>query len=122
MGDGKIELDAKGSPRPAITDPSFLNGGIRVEHGLAADFVDAGVKMAADIRQHGTFQVLVFEINGEPRVLRPGVGDFVSESIGIVEAASRELVERRIGIWRSLFVGREIQNAFPHFRLAEDWG
>ena len=117
VGNRKIELNAKGRPRTSITDSSFPDRRIRVEHRLPADFVDAGVKMAAHIRKHGTFQVLIFEIDGTPLVFRARVGDFVSKSIGIVEAASRELIKRRIRVRRSLLVGRELQDAFPHAHL-----
>src|SRR6266576_3837806 len=51
------------------------------------------------------------------RLFRARVGDFVSKSIGIVEAASRELIKRRIRVRSSLLVGRELQDAFPHAHL-----
>ena len=121
MRNRKVELDTKGSPRSPISNPRFFDGRIGIKHRLAADFVDAGVEMAANIRQHGTFQVLVLEINGTPRVFRPGVGDFIPQRIWIVEAAGRELIERRIGIRRPFLIRWEIQNSFPYANLAMGW-
>jgi len=107
VGYRKIKLDAKCSPSPSVSNPSLLDGGVRVEHGLAAYFVHAGVKMATDIREHGTLQVFVLEINGSPLVFGPAVGYFISECIGIVKAPRRKLIKSRIGVRRSLLVRRK---------------
>src|ERR1700747_1415180 len=42
---------------------------------------------------------------------------FVSQSIWIVEPVGRKLVERRIWIWRSFFVYRQFEDAFPNANL-----
>src|SRR5258708_32422253 len=42
---------------------------------------------------------------------------FVSQSIGIVEPVGRKLVERRIWIWRSFVVYRQLEDAFPNANL-----
>ena len=53
MRNRKIELDAERGPGAAIPDLRLLNRRIGVEHRLAADLVDAGVEVPAQVRQHG---------------------------------------------------------------------
>src|SRR6185312_1237120 len=53
VADREIEFDSKRGPRAAQTDERLLNGGIGVEHRLAADLVDASVDVAAQIRKDG---------------------------------------------------------------------
>ena len=121
MGNGEIKFDSEGSPRPPITNPGFLDGWVRVEHGLPVDLVNAGVNMPAYVRQHGTFQVLIFEVDSAPLMFGRRVGYFVSQRIGIVEAPSRELIKRWIRVRRSLLVRRKIQDTFPYANLAINW-
>jgi len=73
--------------------------------------------MAADIREHGTLQVFVLEMNGSPLVFRSAVAYFVSECIGIVKAPSRKLIKRRIRVRSSLLVRRDFQDTFPYADL-----
>ena len=121
MGNGEIKFDSEGSPRPPITNPGFLDGWVRVEHGLPVDLVNAGVNMPAYVRQHGTFQVLIFEVDSAPLMFGRRVGYFVSQRVGIVEAPSRELIKRWIRVRRSLLVRRKIQDTFPYANLAINW-
>jgi hypothetical protein len=44
-------------------------------------------------------------------------GGLVSQSIWIVEPVGHKLVERWIWIWRSFFVYRQIEEAFPNANL-----
>src|SRR6266849_596733 len=121
MGNGKIKLDSKSSPRSPIANPSLFEGWVCVKHGLTVDFVDAGINVPAHIRQDGTFQVLIFEVDSAPLMFHRRVGYFVSQGVGIVEAADRELIKRWIGVRRSFPVRRKTQNAFPNADLAVNW-
>ena len=84
---------------------AFLIGGICVEHRLAADLVDAGVKMAAKVGQHGALQVLIFQKESAPGMIGSLVGQIVAQRVGIVESAVRILIKRWIGIGRCFFIG-----------------
>ena len=81
----KIEFDAECSPGASITDVRFLDRGIRIEHGLTTEFVDARVEVATDIGQDGTFQILVFQIYGAPGVAYSLVGQVLAQGVGVVE-------------------------------------
>ena len=118
VGNRKVKLDSECSPGSAITDPGLFDGRVGIEHRLPADFVYARINMSAQIRQDGTFQILVFKINCAPLVFRAPVRDFLPHRIGVVKSATRKLVERRIGIWRPLFVCWQVQNTFPHAHLS----
>jgi hypothetical protein len=82
----KVELDAKCGPSSPVADPCFFDRWIRVEHGLAIDLVDAGVDMPADVRQHSTFQIFVFEKQSPQLVNNSLVSNFVAKRVGIVES------------------------------------
>ena len=84
--DRKVKLHAECGPGAAIANLRLLDGWIGIEHGLAADLVDAGIDMAADIRQHRAFQIFVLEKNGAPVVRRLHTGQVRPERVGIVEA------------------------------------
>src|SRR5947208_15719150 len=103
--DGKIEFDPERLPRSSITDVSFLNRRIGVEHRLAGDFVYAGIKVSADIGKYRTFQALIFKIDGAPVRVHPAIRQVVSQGIRIVEACTGELIERRIWDLQSFFFG-----------------
>ena len=49
--------------------------------------------MAADVGQHGTFQIFVFEIDGAEIVVAAFAGEFFAERVGIVEARGGFLIE-----------------------------
>ena len=70
MRNRKIELDAERRPGPAVANLSFFDGRIGIEHRLAIDLVDAGVKMPANVRQYGALQIFVFQVDGAPGVIR----------------------------------------------------
>src|SRR6266852_3216587 len=114
MRNGKVKLDPEGGPGASITDHGFLDGRVGIEHRLPANFVDAGINMSAQIRQHRTFQIFVFKIDRAPLVLRTLIGYLFPQRIGITKSADRELVEGRVRIGRSLVVCQEIQNTSPH--------
>ncbi len=115
---GKVELDAECGPGAAITDLCFFERLIGVEHRLAVDFIDAGVDVAADVGQDGTFQVFVFEIDGAEVVLAAFAGEFFAQRVGIVEARGGLLIERRIRIGIALFGDGKGERAFPDADLS----
>ena len=104
VGDGKIKLNSESSPGTPVADPGFLDGRVGVEHRLPAELVDTGVNVSADIRQHGTFQILVLQENCAQGVLLTLFGNFLSQRVGIAEPVAGKLVKRGIGIRRSLLV------------------
>ena len=111
--DGKIEFDPERRPRTAITNVSFLDRRIGVEHRLAGDFVYAGIKVSADIGKYRTFQALIFKIDGAPVMVHPAIRQVVSQGIRIVEAGAGELIERRIWVRQSFFVGGQRKCILP---------
>src|SRR5580765_1967400 len=115
--DRKVELNSERGPRTSVANPRFLDRGVGVEHRLPTDLVHTGVNVSVDVRQNGAFQILVFEIDCPQLMLMTLFRSLVSQSIRIVEPVSRKLVERRIGIWRSFFVYRQIEDAFPDANL-----
>ena len=103
MGNREVEFDTEGSPRPAIANLCLFNGGIRVEDGLAIDFVYTRIEVAA-IRQHRAFQVLILQVDGAPVMFDAAVRQVIAQSIGIIEAVCGQLIEWRIRIWQTFFV------------------
>ncbi len=63
--------------------------------------------------KHGTFQVLIFQIDGAPVMVHPAIRQVVSQGIRIVEAGAGELIERRIWIRQSFFVGGQRKRILP---------
>src|SRR5580704_211062 len=114
----KVKLDPECGPGSAIADPGFLDGRVRVEHRLPADFVEARINMPAQIRQYRTFQVFVFKVDRTPAVLLTMIGYLFPQRVRIAISIDRELVEGRIGIWRSFFICRKIQKTFPYPHLS----
>src|SRR5947209_17761351 len=96
--DGKIEFDPERRPRSAITNVSFLDGRIGGEHRLAGDFVYAGIKVSADTGKHGTYQALIFKIDGAPVMVHPAIRQVVSRGIRMVEAGAAGVIERSIWV------------------------
>ena len=117
MRNREVELDSKCCPCASVADVCFLDRWIGVEHRLSADLVDAGVDMPADVGQHGTFQVFVFEIDRSQVMLTPLFRSLLSQRVGIVEPVGGELVEGSIRIGRSLFIDWQIEDALPHANL-----
>src|SRR6267378_425815 len=93
---GKVKLDPEGGPGSAIADPGFLDGRVCIEHRLPANFVDAGINMSPQIRQHRTFQIFVFKIDRTPLVLRTLVAYLLPQRVRITKSTDRELVEGRV--------------------------
>ena len=118
VGNGKIEFDSECRPGSAIRNRRLFDRWIRIEHRLAGNFVDAGVKMSADVRQHRALQIFVFEIHRPPVVIHPVAGEIVTQRIRIVEAVAGELIEGRIGIGQTLLVGGKGERPLPHAHLS----
>ncbi len=117
MGNRKVELDAESRPSPTIAHNRLLDGGVGVEHRLPRDFVNTGVKVPANVRQHGAFQVFIFQINGTPVVIHAAARQIFPQDIRIVELVVRELVEGRIRVGHPLFIGRQDERPFPYAHL-----
>ncbi len=117
---GKIEFDAEGGPCSAIADLRLLDGRIGIEHRLAVDLVDAGVKMAPDVRQNGALQVLVFEIDRAQGVVIAAIRQVVADRVRVIEVRRSVQIKRRIWIRRTLFIHGQRQSTLPyaHFRLS----
>src|SRR5204862_8150476 len=45
--DGKVEFNSQSRPHAAVSNAGKLNGGIRIKHRSAVDFVETGIEMAA---------------------------------------------------------------------------
>ena len=113
VGNGKVELDSESGPCAAVSDVGFFERRVGIEHRLAADFVDAGVDVAADVGKDGALEVFVFEIDGAEIVVAAFAGEFVAQRVGIVEARGGLLIEGRVGIGIAFFVDGECERAFP---------
>src|SRR5205085_3786722 len=94
----EVEFDAERRPSPAVPDLRLLDGRVRVEHGLAADLIDAGVDVAADVRQDRALEVFVFEEKRAPGDFLALVGQTVPDGIGVIEFGRGENVERGIRV------------------------
>ena len=57
MRDGEVEFLAEGGPCAPVGNDGFLKGGIRIEHRLAVDLVNAGVDVAAELGKDGALEV-----------------------------------------------------------------
>ena len=69
--------------------------------------------MAADIGEHGAFEVFVLQIDDAPIVRDGPIGQILAQRVGVVEAAGGEGVEGRIGVGRTLFVSGQGENVLP---------
>jgi hypothetical protein len=76
--------------------------------------------VATDIWKHRALQVFVFEVDRTPRFFDTVPRQIVPKRVWIVEAISRELVKRRIGIGQSFFIGRNRERTFPNSHLCVD--
>src|ERR1700688_2965242 len=114
----EVKLDPKCGPGSAIADTGFLDGRVRIEHRLPADFVDARIDMAAQIRQYRTFQVFVFKVDCTPVVVSTMIGYLFPQRVRITVSIDRELVEGRIEIWRAFFICGKTQKTFPYLHLS----
>ena len=81
---------------------------------MAREFVRAGVKVATDVREYGTLQIFIFQINSAPVVINAPAGKVFTQGIGIIETVAAELVEGRIGVWRAFFVCGQGKGPLPH--------
>ena len=106
MRDRKIELNSEGRPRSSIANLSFFDGGIRVEHRLAADLVDTGIQVTPDVRKHGALQIFVFKKYCAPGVVLFLPGKVLTQCVGIAELSCRIGVERRVRVRFPFFIGR----------------
>jgi hypothetical protein len=109
--DGEVVLDAKGSPGSTMTDLGFLDGGIFIEHRLAAELVDTGVDVSSQVWEDRALQVLVFEDDGSPGVVGFCAGQTGPKSVGIVELGGRIHIEGRIRIGLPFLVGGQRDRA-----------
>jgi hypothetical protein len=62
--------------------------------------------MPSKIGQHGTLQVFIFKEYSAPGMIFAPIGQIGSEWIRVIEAAIGILIERRIGIGWTFFIGR----------------
>src|SRR5260370_3074361 len=69
---------------------------------------------SANIRQHGTLQIFIFQVDGPPFMVDAAVGKVIAQGIWIVEAIRGELIEWRVRIGRSLLLCRQRQCSLPH--------
>jgi hypothetical protein len=74
--------------------------------------------MPSQVGQHGAFQVFILEKHRAPGVIFAAIAQVIPQSVGVVKAAVRKLIEWRIGIRSILFIGRQGQSALPHANLS----
>jgi len=116
--DGKVEFNAERRPGSAISNLCLLDGRVGIEHRLAADLVDAGIQMAADIGQHRTLQVFVLEEDRAPRVVCPYARKIRAQRIGIIEAGRFIDIEWWVWVGLAFFICRQRHCALPDLHLS----
>ncbi len=114
MRDREIELDAERRPCPAVSDVGLLDRRIGIEHRLAANLVDAGVNVPADVRQHAAPQIFILQINRAPGMGHALRRQILAQRIGIAEIGGRVLIERRVGVGRALLIRGQRERSLPN--------
>src|SRR5260370_28903447 len=116
----EIHLDSDGHPGASKSDGGLSNRRIEMKHLLAAELVLARVEMAAQVWQHDTQQVLVFDTERAPGMINALFGESHSHRVGVNgRLGGVEEVEVRIWIGEGFFVGWEQQAILPDAHLAE---